>query len=155
MPSGVYKRTKQHIKNMSIVRTGKCFSEETKRKMSLVSLGKKNHNFGKHLSQKRRNELSLINIRTNHPRWRGGIRKSNEGYVLIKSYNHPFKHIDNYVFEHRLIMEKQLGRYLTENEIVHHVNGIKNDNRIENLELMIQSEHFRLYILPRLIKNRG
>ena len=67
-------------------------------------------------------------------RWKGGITTSG-GYVLIKVSNHPSAQRGQYVMEHRLVMEKKLGRYLLPTEIVHHKNGITDDNRIENLEL--------------------
>ena len=70
-----------------------------------------------------------------HYNWNGGKRTSSQGYLEIKSPNHPFRNKQNYVPEHRLIVEKHLGRYLTKDEVIHHINEIKTDNRIENLYL--------------------
>lgn len=73
------------------------------------------------------------------PKWAGGIIKK-RGYVYIYSPNHP--HQDHrYVKRSRLTMEKKLGRYLETNEVVHHINGIRDDDRIENLFLTTRSWH--------------
>ena len=78
-----------------------------------------------------------------HPQWAGGRRGAGKDmtYVYIYSPDHPFSADKGYVMEHRLVMEKKLGRFLTHDEIVHHINGIKNDNRVENLELTKRGEH--------------
>ena len=66
--------------------------------------------------------------------WKGGKSLSN-GYVYIYSPKHPFKDLNNRVSEHRLVMEKYIDRYLKKGEVIHHINGNRKDNRIENLEL--------------------
>ena len=57
------------------------------------------------------------------------------GYILVHTPNHPMADKDGYVREHRLVMEKHICRYLKNEEVVHHINQIKSDNRIENLML--------------------
>ena len=72
--------------------------------------------------------------------WGGGRTKA-KGYILVYEPNHPYSGKRNRIFEHRLIMEKKIGRYLYSYEVVHHINGIKDDNRIENLKLLPSNEH--------------
>jgi len=76
--------------------------------------------------------------------WKGGRIKTSQGYILIWKPKHPNVIKKRYVSEHRLIMEKKLGRYLTKKEVVHHENDIRDDNRIKNLRLFKnQNEHKR------------
>lgn len=60
---------------------------------------------------------------------------------MLASPGHPRARSNNgYVFEHILVMEKRLGRFLLKGENVHHKNGVKNDNRDQNLELWVRSQ---------------
>lgn len=81
-----------------------------------------------------------------HYNWKGGKSINSQGYMMVKCKGHPRAKVSyRYrVREHILVMEKHLGRYLTKDEAVHHINGVKTDNRIENLKLMTVREHDRL-----------
>lgn len=67
-----------------------------------------------------------------------------QGYVQVFEPEHPRADSGGWVFEHRIIVEKQLGRHLRREENVHHVNGVKHDNRLENLVVMGHEEHLDL-----------
>ena len=120
---------------------GKHHTKKTKEKMSKTRKGKNNPMYGVHRFGEK------------NPRWRGGKVKNGQGYILIKSPNHPYANNLNYVREHRLVIEKQIGRYLKPTEKVHHINHIKDDNRPENLMVFTSnSAHRRFHKDPKLVK---
>lgn len=67
--------------------------------------------------------------------WRGGRFVHASGYAHVRQPDHPGADRNGYVLEHRLVMERHLGRRLSTLESVHHRNGDRSDNRLENLEL--------------------
>lgn len=76
--------------------------------------------------------------------WKGGTITI-RGYKYKYAPNHPNATQKGYVFEHRLVIEKKLGRYLKPEEEVHHINKDRSDNRLNNLELMKRGEHQRMH----------
>lgn len=94
-----------------------------------------------------------------HPSWKGGSWISKrDGYKYVYAPDHPLakrnsKGGGGYYLEHRLVMEKKLGRILTLNEEVHHKNGIKHDNRLSNLQLMVKHQHYGKVKCPYCNKN--
>jgi len=80
-----------------------------------------------------------------HPGWKGGRIRHSEGYMLIKQPNHPFANKGGYLPEHRLILEKLLGKFIDPQKFhVHHIDGVKTNNSTNNLLLLSPLEHYRI-----------
>lgn len=79
------------------------------------------------------------------PKWKGG-RRSNGKYILVYAPDHPYATTNGAVLEHRLVMEKVLGRYLEPYEVVHHKDGNKKNNDPSNLEVKTSSQHIKDHI---------
>lgn len=74
-----------------------------------------------------------------HYAWKGGRTHDAEGYIRVNVGKRRQR------LEHRVVMEGVLGRTLLPGEVVHHKNGVKHDNRPENLEVMLTGDHIRLH----------
>lgn len=66
------------------------------------------------------------------------------GYKYIFMPEHPNSTKQGYIAEHRLVAEEKIKRYLLREEVIHHINGVRDDNRPENLLVMSKSEHHKL-----------
>ena len=75
-----------------------------------------------------------------HPKWTGGRHTTKDGYVSVHvSASNVRGEKSGRLLEHRLVIENHSGRKLGAEEIVHHLNGIRDDNRLENLEIIKRS----------------
>lgn len=93
-----------------------------------------------------RQYLPIKHAGEGNPNWKGGTVESN-GYRYVRLKRHR---VSPYYAEHKMVAEQMIGRPLREDEIVHHINGDKTDNRPENLMVMTRSEHMKLHAQLRL-----
>ena len=122
------------------------------KKQKLIASGWKPYNKGIPMPEETRKKLSEIRKKnptshqfksgSEHRLWKGGRFTDAHGYIYVHTPYHPRANQHGYVYEHRLVMEKELGRFLKKEELVHHKNQIKTDNRVENLIIVYPKIHF-------------
>jgi len=118
-------------------------TNKTKNKISNSKKGKFSKLKGTKIPEERKEKLRIAKS--------GGVGKKqlHDGYYRIYFPDHPKSDSRGWILEHILIMECSIGRWLKDDEVVHHKNGIRNDNRIENLQLMTRSEHSKYHRLQK------
>ena len=105
--------------------------------------------YGRKKTEEEKKHLSEINMGDKNRAWKGGRRVHSGGYVLVYMPEHPCAEM-GCVLEHRFVAEQLVGRPLKTEECVHHKNGIKTDNRIENLEITNMADHARYHMNLRI-----
>lgn len=136
-------------RNRNVCSRPKNCINELRRRLLLLKNPAKNLEIRKILREKQ------LGDRNNQ--WNGGKIKvyshasqnKTNHYVKIKMPTHPYSDSQGYIMQHRLIMEEYLGRYLLKEEIIHHINWDKSDNRIENLLITNASEHQQYHVRLR------
>jgi len=117
-------------------RLGAILTEETKKKIAQKHLGKR-------LSPEHRKKvvanLNKYRWGNKNPAWTGGIVVSDNGYIG----------------SHILLLEQKIGRYLEKDEVAHHKNEKRWDNRLENLQVMTFNKHSKYHAIKRYKANKG
>ena len=134
MTKGIYKRPLGYIPKSAFKKGHKTWNKGLRIQ---TNTGKTHFKKGSHLSEATKNKMSIsrkgLHKGSKHPNFKGKT-KTTKGYVLIYMPEHPFAfHGKRYIQEHRFIVEKIIGHYLKPSNRIHHINGIKDDNRPENL----------------------
>jgi hypothetical protein len=133
---------------------------ERKNKMELIEMKKGSHHTKKTILKMKKHKFTDLHrerisekakLRTGEKNsfWHGG-RKILDGYIYVRSPDHPYATKQGYVLLHRMLMEKHLGRILLPTEVCHHINNKRQDNQIENLMLFSSdNKHMQIHNMKR------
>ncbi len=149
MPKGYPVNPEKTSKLRSIAQKNRVWSEETKLKVKEILIKRnkskehiakvkkalKGHGFSEETLEKMRNNHKDT-FGSNNPRWNGGVYIDKYGYKLLFKPGHPTQNKKGYVREHRLLIEETIGRMLLKAEVVHHIDGKRLNNNINNLMLL-------------------
>lgn len=137
-------------KGCKFIRTGRHpMSEDARKRIGMAHRGKV-------ISDAQRRAISERNsCNYNGLNGYGHTKEHNKGYILAYVPKHPNAHKDGYVMLHTVLMEQAIGRYLESDEVVHHINHNRTDNRLENLMLMKKKDHMSMHMKERHEKRRN
>ena len=132
------------------------YTERSRQKSSEAMKGRTSPRKGTHLTRETRKKISDSHkgMIRNPSRYGGHIKHRKDGYIYVYVPEHPYSSKEGYVMEHILVMEEAIGRYITRDESVHHKNKVRDDNRLENLELMTSKAHSAYHIKERHNNNQ-
>ncbi|HEY5576234.1 MAG TPA: HNH endonuclease [Clostridiaceae bacterium] len=116
-----HKHSEDSLSKMSMMQKGRITTEEAKLKLREVRLKK----------------------------GIGHKKRRSDGYIAVYFPDHPRSNVDGYIMEHILVMSCVLGIHINRDEVVHHINGKRDDNRIENLKLMSFKDHAAYHMKKR------
>lgn len=132
------------------IKPRKYLNEKAKKKISVANKNNTHFKGYKH-TEEAKEKMRIAKLKKGV-----GYKKTrSDGYVSIYFPDHPKSNKDGMIMEHDLVMECFIGRWLEDDEVVHHKNKKRNDNRIENLELMTKREHARLHMIERYEEKKG
>ena len=133
-----------------------AMTELTKKKISKSLSGRTSPLKGTKCTEETKKKISEAHkgIFLKPSKYGGHRKKKKDGYIRVYNPMHPRATADGYVMEHILVMEEAIKRHLTEEEVVHHKNKIRDDNRLENLQLMTFREHAGFHMKERWQKRK-
>lgn len=148
------KHSEEHIKNISKALKGRKKKLFTKRHRRNMSLSHKGYKMPEEQKRKISKSLKGIFVGNKNINWKGGKIISSKGYVYIKKSEHPFTNKNGYILRSHLVMEQKIGRSVQPEEVVHHINGKRDDDRIENLQLFANDfQHAKFHKLGTYRRN--